>query len=86
MRFSEKLLQASGITVVTVDLSEIIFAAKAPGDDAPDVKAKLDEIAAYGRIPRLHQREHIVRQAKWTLRWTNGYDNDSDASAIQCWR
>ena len=28
MRFSEKLLQASGLTVVTVDLSEIIFSAK----------------------------------------------------------
>jgi L-fucose isomerase-like protein len=27
MRFSEKLLQAAGLTVVTVDLSEIIFAA-----------------------------------------------------------
>ena len=29
MRFSEKLLQASGLTVITVDLSEIIFAANA---------------------------------------------------------
>ena len=29
MRFSEKLLQASGLTVVTVDLSEIIAAASA---------------------------------------------------------
>ena len=51
MRFSEKLLQASGFTVVTVDLSEIIFAAKALGDDDWAVKAKLKEIAAYGRIP-----------------------------------
>ena len=51
MRFSEKLLQASGLTVVTVDLSEIIFAANAIADDAPEVKAKLAEIEAYGRIP-----------------------------------
>ena len=42
MRFSEKLLQASGLTVVTVDLSEIIFAANALADDASEVKAKLD--------------------------------------------
>ena len=55
MRFSEKLLQASGLTVVTVDLSEIIFAANAIADDAPEVKAKLAEIEAYGRIPSLHQ-------------------------------
>jgi len=87
MRFSEKLLQASGLTVVTVDLSEIIFAAKAIADDAPEVKAKLDEIAAYGRIPPHIKRENVLRQAKWTLavdRWID--DNGCDASAIQCWR
>ena len=55
MRFSEKLLQASGLTVVTVDLSEIIFTAQALGDDAPEVEAKLEEISAYGRIPGPHQ-------------------------------
>jgi len=87
MRFSEKLLQAAGLTVVTVDLSEIIFAANALADDAPEVKAKLEEIAAYGRIPSYIRPEKIVRQAKWTLavnRWIE--ENDCDASAIQCWR
>ena len=44
MRFSEKLLQASGISVVTVDLSEIIGEAeKLPGDDLA-VQARLEEI------------------------------------------
>jgi L-fucose isomerase-like protein len=87
MRFSEKLLQASGLTVVTVDLSEIIFAANALADDAPEVKVKLDEIAAYGRIPAYIKPENIHRQAKWTIavdRWID--DNECDASAIQCWR
>ena len=87
MRFSEKLLQASGMTVVTVDLSEIIFAAGALSDDAPEVAAKLEEISAYGRIPAHIKREKIVKQAKWTIavdRWIE--DNDCDASAIQCWR
>ncbi len=56
MRFSEKLLQASGLTVITVDLSEIIFAANALSDDAPEVKAKLEEIGAYGRIPSISSR------------------------------
>ncbi len=87
MRFSEKLLQASGMTVVTVDLSEIIFSANALADDAPEVKAKLEEIAAYGRIPAYIKREKIVRQAKWTIavdRWIE--ENECDASAIQCWR
>src|SRR5271165_2966405 len=62
MRFSEKLLQASGLTVVTVDLSEIIFAANALSDNAQEVKAKLDEIVAYGRIPSYIKPERIVRQ------------------------
>ena len=87
MRFSEKLLQASGLTVVTVDLSEIIAAAQAVRDDAPEVKAKLAEIVAYGRIPAHIKPENIVKQAKWTIaidRWID--DNDCDASAIQCWR
>jgi L-fucose isomerase-like protein len=87
MRFSEKLLQASGLTVVTVDLSEIIFAANAISDEAPEVKAKLEEIAAYGRIPAHIKRENIIKQAKWTIavdRWIE--ENECDASAIQCWR
>jgi L-fucose isomerase-like protein len=87
MRFSEKLLQASGLTVVTVDLSEIIFAANSLKDDAAEVRATLDRIAAYGRIPAHIKRENIVKQAKWTIavnRWIE--ENDCDASAIQCWR
>ena len=87
MRFSEKLLQATGMTVVTVDLSEIIFGANAIADDAPEVRMKLEEIAAYGRIPAHIKREKIVRQAKWTIavdRWIE--ENECDASAIQCWR
>jgi L-fucose isomerase-like protein len=87
MRYSEKLLQASGITVVTVDLSEMIGEAAALRDDAPEVNARLDEIAAYGTIPKHIKRENIVKQAKWTVtvdRWIE--ENECDASSIQCWR
>jgi L-fucose isomerase-like protein len=87
MRFSEKLLQASGLTVVTVDLSEILHAAGSLRDDEAHVKAKLEEIAEYGRIPAHIKRENIVKQAKWTIavnRWIE--ENECDASAIQCWR
>jgi L-fucose isomerase-like protein len=87
MRFSEKLLQASGLTVVTVDLSEMIFAANALGDNSPEVKAKLKEIAVYGRIPAHIKPDKVLKQAKWTIavnRWIE--ENECDASAIQCWR
>lgn len=86
VRFSEKILQASGVTVVTVDLSEILGAAQAINSDAPEVKAQLDRIASYGRIPPHIKQENIVKQAKLSLavnRWIE--ENECDASAIQCW-
>lgn len=87
MRFSEKLLQASGITVVTVDLSEIMGAAGRIADTEPELIEKLKRIEAYGRIDAHIRPEQILRQAKWTLavnRWIA--ENECDASAIQCWR
>lgn len=86
VRFSEKILQASGVTVVTVDLSEILGAAQAINSDAPEVKAQLEKIASYGRIPAHIKQENIVKQAKLSLavnRWIE--ENECDASAIQCW-
>ncbi|MFG6081171.1 L-fucose/L-arabinose isomerase family protein [Paracoccus litorisediminis] len=87
MRYSEKLLQASGLTVVTVDLSEMMGAAAAIPDGDPDLLAKMDKIRAYGTIPAHIQPAQIQTQAKWTLavnRWIE--ENGCDASAIQCWR
>ncbi len=86
VRFSEKLLQASGVTVVTADLSEIIFRAAAMQDDDPPVKAKEEEIRAYGRIANGISREKVLRQAKLCLtleQWVQ--ENDCACSAIQCW-
>jgi len=51
VRFSEKLLQESGIKVVTVDLSEIFAAADALADNAVEVRNKMKAIKDYGRIP-----------------------------------
>jgi L-fucose isomerase-like protein len=87
MRYSEKLLQAAGITVTTVDLSELIGGADKLDDNAPEVAAKLEEIFAYGTIPSHIKRDAIIKQAKWTItvdRWID--ENECDASSIQCWR
>ena len=87
MRYSEKLLQAAGITVVTVDLSEMIGAAEKVSDSDGDLQAKLAAIHAYGTIPKHIKPAQIAKQAKWSLtvdRWIEA--NDCDASAIQCWR
>ena len=87
MRFSEKLLQASGMTVITADLSEMVSAAGAIRDDDAELTAKLETIRAYGRIPGHITAAQLGKQAKWTLavnRWIE--ENECDASAIQCWR
>ena len=86
MRFSEKLLQETGITVVPVDFSEIMFAAMALDDGAAEVKAKMDEIYAYGTIPPSIHVENILKQAKLSVtveRWMA--ENECEASGIQCW-
>ena len=87
MRYSEKLLQASGITILTVDLSEMIGAAEAIKDSDSDLVAKLDKIRNYGKIDGHITNDQVMKQAKWTLavnRWID--ENECDASAIQCWR
>lgn len=86
VRFSEKILQQQGITVVPVDLSEIIAAANKLDDAASDVQAKLDEIKAYGKIPSRIVEAHIIRQAKFGVvveKWME--ENMLDASCMQCW-
>lgn len=86
VRYSEKLLQKAGITVVPVDLSEIFAAAGALGDEAPEVVAKVEEVLGYGRVPSTILPSNIVKQAKFSVsveRWLDR--NECDASAIQCW-
>jgi len=86
MRASEKLLQAAGITVIPVDMSEILGEAGKVSDDAPEVKTKLDEIHAYGNIPHHIKKENILRQARFSVaaeRWIA--ENEIDAAAFQCW-
>jgi L-fucose isomerase-like protein len=86
VRFSEKLLQAAGITVVPVDLSEIIFGAGALADGDPAVGAKLAEVKDYGTIPDYVPDENLLKQAKLSVtldRWME--ENECDASAVECW-
>lgn len=86
VRFSEKLLQSTGITVVPVDLSEILAAAQAFDAQNSAVKDKLDVIRAYGTIPARIPEESIIRQAKLSVAIDQFMvENELDASAVQCW-
>ena len=86
VRYSEKLLQDSGITVIPVDLSEIMSAANALKEDNSEVKAKVAEIKNYGCIPADIKEENIVRSAKLSLA-IDGFitANECVAGAVQCW-
>ncbi|MCK5673006.1 MAG: fucose isomerase [Spirochaetales bacterium] len=84
VRYSEKLLQDSGISVATVDLSEIIFEAQSMGKD--QTRSKVDEINSYGKIEDGAPSEHVEKSAALSVaveKWIE--ENDIDASAIQCW-
>jgi L-fucose isomerase-like protein len=86
VRYSEKLLQATGITVTTVDLSEMISAAEKIDAASQDVKNKLEQVRAYGRIPNKIAEENIMKQVRLSValdKWMD--ENECDASAIQCW-
>ena len=86
MRVSEKLLQASGITVVTCDLSEIIGAANKLDAKAASVVAKVAEIKAYGNIVAEATNEHVVRQARLGVALQDWIDkHEVQAAGIQCW-
>jgi len=86
VRFSEKLLQASGITVVPVDLSEIIFGAEKLDDQAKKVQERLSQIKDYGNVPDYVDEKNILKQAKLSIVIDNWIqENELDASAIQCW-
>ncbi len=85
VRYSEKLLQNSGITVETEDFSEIL-ADIAELDDEDAIAKKIAEIEAYGNIIPGISQEKMRKQAKLCLildQWMK--DHHCDASAIQCW-
>ena len=85
VRYSEKLLQESGITVLTADLSEFLGKAAKLKDSDDVVKTQLERIMDYlptNGVPS----EPILRMAKFSAvlnTWMK--DLDIQATALQCW-
>jgi L-fucose isomerase-like protein len=85
VRYSEKLLQEAGITVLTADLSEILGETRKFKDDDTDVKRFIERIENYlpsASVPS----ESMIRMAKFGLaleRWME--ELHVQATAIQCW-
>lgn len=85
VRYSEKLLQAYGISVSTIDLSEVLGGTGKLSDEDAKVKEKLSEIKAYAKHDSVPP-PNLVRMAKLGIvisEWMEA--NDLDASALQCW-
>lgn len=85
VRYSEKLLQRNGISVTTVDLSEILGNANKLTKDDASVKAKLEKIHAYTNTG-LTPPDKLVQIAKLDVVLADFMvENSLDATAIQCW-
>ncbi len=85
VRYSEKLLEAYGISVEPIDLSEILGRIQRMRDDDPAVREKLDEIRRY--VPNESVPcDALLKMAKLGAvidHWMR--QTDCQISAVQCW-
>jgi L-fucose isomerase-like protein len=84
-RYSEKLLQAAGISVSTIDLSDVFGRAERIGDNDIRVQEKLQSIHAYAATSGVPGAS-LSRMAKLGVvlgEWMEV--NGLHATAIQCW-
>jgi L-fucose isomerase-like protein len=85
VRYSEKLLEASGISVETLDLSEALGWARRMKDDERELQEKLAAIQGYTNVSGI-PKESLLKMAKLGVaidRWVS--DKQLSATAIQCW-
>ncbi|MBI1941107.1 MAG: fucose isomerase [Acidobacteria bacterium] len=85
VRFSEKLMENAGITVETLDLSEVFGRIQRLKDDDAKVKAKLSSIGAYVSTQGVPPAS-LMKMAKFGVvvdDWMK--DNELAGSSVQCW-
>ena len=85
VRYSEKLLEASGISVETLDLSEALGRINRMTDDHPSAVAKLQSIQKYVATSGIPQAA-LLKMAKLGAvvdEWMKA--TDLQISAVQCW-
>jgi L-fucose isomerase-like protein len=85
VRYSEKLLEAHGISVEPIDLSEILGRIQRMSDGADTAQAKLDQIRQYVPSESV-PTEALLKMAKLGAvieEWMR--QTDCQISAVQCW-
>ncbi len=85
VRYSEKILATHGITVETIDLSEIFGQMEAMGNGDSEVQNKLQSMTSYIATAGVPEAA-LHKMAKLGVVIDRFIDeNDLDATAIQCW-
>ncbi|MBD3307056.1 fucose isomerase [candidate division KSB3 bacterium] len=85
VRYSEKVLERSGISVESLDLSDLFGRIGRLADDDPAVVSKLEEIKGYivtQGIPEIS----LLRMAKFGVEMDRFIaEHELDGTAVQCW-
>ena len=84
-RYSEKLLESAGISVNTIDLSEVFGSASRIADNDTRVKQRVEQIRSYADSQSA-PAESLLKMAKFALvvdDWMQSLG--LTATAIQCW-
>ena len=85
VRYSEKLLERAGISVETLDLSEVFGRIARISDTDAEVKTKIDEIKSYVSTAGI-PADAIQKMAKFTIVMEDWMEeHELVASAVQCW-
>lgn len=85
VRFSEKLFERAGISVETLDLSEVLGWIQKMPDAEPAVRARLSAIGAYTGVQGIPTLS-LMKMAKLGVaidRWMG--EKQLTATAVQCW-
>ncbi len=85
VRYSEKILEHNGISVTTIDLSEILSEAGRLDGNEQRVKQKIESIREYGNSKNVPD-EKMIQIGKLSVVLDHFIaSNHLDATAIQCW-
>ncbi len=85
VRFSEKILESYGVSVETVDLSEIFAQMQKLSPEEAVLKEKLQQLRSYCDVSAVPE-EKLKVMAKFAVVVENWMrENDLKATAIQCW-
>ena len=84
-RYSEKLLESAGISVNTIDLSEVFGNAAQLTDSDPRVRERVGQIKGYADASKAPE-DSLLRMAKFAIVLDDWMENlGLQATAIQCW-